>query len=234
MKKYQGIRNDCWEANHALPATKLVDLTFGNVSILDPVEGIFAIKPSGVPYAELLPADIVLVDLEGEIVEGKLKPSSDTPTHRNLYKNLPGVRAIVHTHSRYATSFAQAAREIPCLGTTHSDHFDGPIPLTRDLTPAEISRDYEWETGNVIVERFKGLNHLHVPAVLVRNHAPFAWGPNGPKALENALALEVCAQMAFQTLLLNPEVKPIPRALHEKHFTRKHGPAAYYGQAKKK
>jgi len=214
VKKYQSIRNDCWEANHTLPATKLVDLTFGNVSILDPVEGIFAIKPSGVPYADLRPADMVLVDLEGQIVDGKLKPSSDTPTHRNLYKNLPGLRAIVHTHSRYATSFAQAAREIPPLGTTHADHFDGPIPVTRALTPSEIARDYEWETGNVIVERFKNLNPLHIPAVLVRHHPPFAWAPRGPKALENAYALEVCAPLAFQSLLLNPAAPPLPRALH--------------------
>jgi L-ribulose-5-phosphate 4-epimerase len=234
MKIYQGIRNDCWEANRALPATELVDLTFGNVSILDPVQGIFAIKPSGIPYAELEPADIVLVDLDGKIVDGKLKPSSDTPTHRCLYRSLTGVHAIVHTHSRFATSFAQAGREIPNLGTTHADHFDGPVPITRDLTPAEIGGDYEWETGKVIVERFKGLNHLHVPAVLVRNHAPFAWGHNGPAALETALALEICAQMAWQTLLLNPAAAPVPRALHEKHFQRKHGTTAYYGQTGKK
>jgi L-ribulose-5-phosphate 4-epimerase len=232
MKKYQGIRNDCWEANHTLPATKLVDLTWGNVSILDPLTGIFAIKPSGVPYADLQPADIVLVDLEGKIVDGKLKPSSDTPTHRNLYKNLDGVRAIVHTHSRYATSFAQAAREIPALGTTHADHFDGPIPVTRDLTPSEINRDYEWETGNVIVERFKEIDPMQVGAVLVHSHGPFVWGPSGPKAVENALALEIVATMARHALQLNPDKPPIPKHLLDKHFFRKHGATAYYGQPK--
>jgi len=233
MKHYQGIRNDAWEANRALPATGLVDLAWGNVSVLDPVTGIFAIKPSGVPYAELKPEDMVLVDLDGKVVEGTLKPSSDTPTHRHLYRKLVGLRAIVHTHSRHATAFAQAGRVIPNLGTTHADHFDGAVPVTRALTPAEIAEDYELNTGKVIVERFLGTNHLHLPAILVRHHAPFAWGPSGPKALENALALEICAQMAIETLALNPQAGEIPPALHEKHFQRKHGPTATYGQAGK-
>jgi L-ribulose-5-phosphate 4-epimerase len=162
-----------------------------------------------------------------------LRPSSDTPTHRFLFRSFTGVRAIVHTHSRYAVAFAQAGREIPDLGTTHADYFDGSVPLTRALTPTEIEKDYEWETGNVIVERFQDLNPLDVPAVLVRHHGAFAWGVSAKKALETALALEVVAQMAFRTLMLHPDALPIPRALHEKHFKRKHGSSAYYGQGGK-
>jgi len=234
MKSYQAIREECCEANRALPGTGLVDLTFGNVSVLDAAAGVFAIKPSGVPYAKLKPADIVLVDLDGTIVAGKLRPSSDTPTHRCLYRAFAGVRAIVHTHSRHAVAFAQAAREIPNLGTTHADYFDGPVPLTRALTPAEIARDYEWETGQVIVERFRELNPLDVPAALVRHHGVFVWGASASEALETGLALEAIAQMALWTLQLKAAAPPIPSALHEKHFRRKHGPAAYYGQAESK
>jgi L-ribulose-5-phosphate 4-epimerase len=231
MKKFQSIREECCEANRVLPKTGLVDLTFGNVSVLDAAAGVFAIKPSGVPYEKLKPADMVLVDLDGKIVAGKLRPSSDTPTHRCLFRAFKGVRAIVHTHSRHAVAFAQAAREIPNLGTTHADYFDGAVPLTRALTPAEISRDYEWETGNVIVERYKNLNPLDVPGVLVRHHGVFVWGASAKKALETALALEAIAQMAVWTLQLAPAASAIPPALHEKHFRRKHGPKAYYGQA---
>ncbi len=230
MKKYNAIREECCEANRTLPQTGLVDLTFGNVSVLNEASGVFAIKPSGVPYEKLKPADMVLVDLEGKIVAGKLRPSSDTPTHRCLFRAFKGVRSVVHTHSRHAVSFAQAAREIPNLGTTHADYFDGPVPLTRALTPAEISRDYEWETGNVIVERFRDLQALDVPGVLVRHHGVFTWGPSAKKALETALALEAIAQMALWTLQLQPAMPNIPKALHEKHFRRKHGVSAYYGQ----
>jgi len=230
MKKFQAIREECCEANRVLPKTGLVDLTFGNVSMLDAGAGVFAIKPSGVPYEKLKPADMVLVDLDGKIVAGKLRPSSDTPTHRCLFRAFTGVRSIVHTHSRHAVAFAQAAREIPNLGTTHADYFDGPVPLTRALTPAEITRDYEWETGNVIAERFRDLNPLDVPAALVRHHGVFVWGISASKALETALALEVIAQMALWTLQLQPAMPPIPKSLHEKHFRRKHGPSAYYGQ----
>ena len=230
MKKFNTIRAECCEANRALPGSGLVDLTFGNVSVLDADAGVFAIKPSGVAYAKLKPADIVLVDLDGKIVAGKLRPSSDAPTHRVLFRAFAGVRSIVHTHSRHAVAFAQAAREIPNLGTTHADYFDGPVPLTRALTSAEIARDYEGETGRVIVERFKNLNPLDVPAALVRHHGVFVWGISANKALETALALEAIAQMALWTLQLNPAAPPIPAALHEKHFRRKHGPAAYYGQ----
>jgi L-ribulose-5-phosphate 4-epimerase len=231
MKKFTAIREECCEANRVLPKTGLVDLTFGNVSVLDAAAGVFAIKPSGVPYEKLKPADMVLVDLDGKIVAGKLRPSSDTPTHRRLFRAFKDVRAIVHTHSRHAVAFAQAAREIPNLGTTHADYFDGAVPLTRALTPVEISRDYEWETGNVIVERFKNLNPLDVPGVLVRHHGVFVWGASAKKALEAALALEAIAQMALWTLQLAPAAPAIPTALHEKHFRRKHGPKAYYGQA---
>jgi L-ribulose-5-phosphate 4-epimerase len=230
---YQSIREECCEANRALPRTGLVDLTFGNVSVLDPDAGVFAIKPSGVPYDELLPEHMVIVDLEGRTVEGDLRFSSDTPTHRKLFLAFPGVRSVVHTHSRHAVSFAQAGREIPCLGTTHADYFYGAVPVTRAMTPEEIGTDYEWNTGVVIAERFAGLNPLDIPAVLVRSHGPFAWGPSGAKAVETAQALEIVAQMARDAIALNPTVEPIPQALLDKHFLRKHGAGAYYGQPKK-
>lgn len=230
---YQAIREECCEANRALPRTGLVDLTFGNVSVLDPDAGVFAIKPSGVPYDELLPEHMVIVDLEGKTVEGDLRFSSDTPTHRKLFLAFPGVRSVVHTHSRHAVSFAQAGREIPCLGTTHADYFYGAVPVTRAMTPEEIGTDYEWNTGVVIAERFAGLNPLDIPAVLVRSHGPFAWGPSGAKAVETAQALEIVAQMARDAIALNPSVEQIPQALLDKHFLRKHGAGAYYGQPKK-
>jgi L-ribulose-5-phosphate 4-epimerase len=230
---YQSIREECCEANRALPRTGLVDLTFGNVSVLDPDAGVFAIKPSGVPYDELLPEHMVIVDLEGRTVEGDLRFSSDTPTHRKLFLAFPGVRSVVHTHSRHAVSFAQAGREIPCLGTTHADYFYGAVPVTRAMTPEEIGTDYEWNTGVVIAERFAGLNALDIPAVLVRSHGPFAWGPSGAKAVETAQALEIVAQMARDAIALNPTVESIPQALLDKHFLRKHGAGAYYGQPKK-
>jgi L-ribulose-5-phosphate 4-epimerase len=230
---YQSIREECCEANRALPRTGLVDLTFGNVSVLDPAAGVFAIKPSGVPYDELLPEHMVIVDLEGKVVEGSLRYSSDTPTHRKLFLAFQGIRSVVHTHSRHAVSFAQAAREIPCLGTTHADYFYGPVPVTRPMTPEEIGTDYEWNTGEVIAERFAGLSPLDVPAVLVCSHGPFAWGPSGAKAVETAQALEIVAQMARDAIALNPAVQPIPQALLDKHFLRKHGAGAYYGQPAK-
>jgi L-ribulose-5-phosphate 4-epimerase len=207
-----------------------VDLTFGNVSVCDRAAGVFAIKPSGVAYDKLVPADMVVLDFEGRIIEGSLRPSSDMPTHRRLFQAFPAVRAVVHTHSRHAVSFAQAGREIPLLGTTHADYFNGAVPVTRELTDSEMEGDYEWETGNVIVERFASIAPLEIPAVLVRNHGPFVWGTSGTKAVETAIALEIVAQMALQALALNPTAQPPAPALVKKHFFRKHGPTAYYGQ----
>ncbi len=227
---YQAIQQECYEANLQLPRFGLVDLTFGNVSVIDRESGLFGIKPSGVDYAKLIPDDIVVVDLEGKQVSGAMRPSSDTPTHQRLFQAFTGIRAVVHTHSRNAVSFAQAGKAIPCLGTTHADYFYGEVPVTRPMTPKEIQSAYEWETGNVIVERFRDLDPEQVSAVLVHGHGPFAWGPSGSKAVENALALEIIAEMALKALQLNPGASPISQALLDKHFLRKHGKDAYYGQ----
>ena len=229
---YKNIREECWEANRRLPATGLVDLTFGNVSVYDPDKAVLAIKPSGVEYDALTPASMVIVDLEGTVVEGELRPSSDTPTHRCLLRAFAdrGVRSIVHTHSRCAVAFAQAGVDLPCLGTTHCDYFYGSVPVTRAMTAEEIANDYEWNTGRVVLERFTKINPTEVPAVLVRNHGPFAWGPCGAKAVETAQALEIVADMALKTLAANPAANPAPNELLRKHFFRKHGKDAYYGQ----
>jgi len=224
------LQEECCEANRLLPRFGLVDLTFGNVSVLDRESGVFAIKPSGVPYEQLEPGQIVLMHLDGRQVGGDLKPSSDTQTHRRLFQAFPGIRSVVHTHSRHAVAFALAGRGIPCLGTTHADYFFGEVPVTRPMTPEEIRTAYEWETGNVIVERFQDLSPEHIPAVLVHGHGPFAWGPSGVKAVEHAVALEIVAQMARETLLLRPDAPTISQALQEKHFLRNHGPKASYGQ----
>jgi L-ribulose-5-phosphate 4-epimerase len=230
MSSYREIKAECYEANLLLPEHRLIDLTFGNVSVADAARGVFAIKPSGMDYTRMKPEDMVVVGLDGRTVEGSLRPSSDTPTHRRLFQAFRGVRAIVHTHSRNAVAFAQAGREIPCLGTTHADYFYGGVPVTRMMTPQEIESGYEWETANVIIERFKGLDPTQISAVLVHSHGPFAWGPSGKKAVENALALEIVAEMAIKAMQLNPTVSPIPQALLDKHFLRKHGATAYYGQ----
>lgn len=229
---YQSIREACCEANSRLPRTGLVDLTFGNVSVLDPGAGVFAIKPSGVDYAALRPEDMVLLDLDGATVEGELRPSSDTPTHRCLFRAFGdrGVHSIVHTHSRNAVAFAQAGRAIPCLGTTHADHFYGPVPVTRALTPEEIEGDYEWNTGTVLIEGLQGQDPLRMPAALVRGHGPFAWAGDAEKALETALALEIVADLALKTHSLDAAKEEIPRTLLDRHFLRKHGRNAYYGQ----
>lgn len=231
MSDYQDLREECLQANLDLPKTGLVDLTFGNVSVADPDRRIFAIKPSGVGYGALRPEHMVILDFEGNLVEGNLRPSSDAPTHRCLFLNFPGIRSVVHTHSRSAVAFAQAAMDLACFGTTHCDYFHGPVPVTRIMTPEEVGGEYEWETGKVIVERFRDLNPLDIPAVLVRNHGPFAWGPSAAKAVETALALEIIADMALKTFSLNPLALPAPHHLLEKHFFRKHGPGAYYGQS---
>lgn len=224
------LKREAYEANLALPKHGLINLTFGNASALDRAQGIFAIKPSGVDYAALNPEDMVLVDLEGQRVEGALNPSSDTPTHRRLYLAFAGIGGVVHTHSSHATAFAQAGRPVPIFGTTHADYFHGEIPVTRKMTAAEIAGAYEWETGNVIVERFKGIDPLDCPAVLVNRHAPFAWGVTVAKAVEVAVAAECCAHMALMSLQLEPKLAPIEAELLNKHFQRKHGPGAYYGQ----
>ena len=232
MSAYSDLKQECCEANLTLPKFGLVDLTFGNVSVMDRERGVFGIKPSGVDYAALKSDDIVIVDLEGRQIEGKLRPSSDTATHRRLFQAFTKMRSVVHTHSRHASSFAQAGRGIPCLGTTHADYFYGEVPVTRRMTPEEIASAYEWETGNVIVERFKTLDPEQMPAVLVHGHGPFVWGPSGAKAVENAFALEIVAQMANETLQINPHSQPLQQPLIDKHFLRKHGPGAYYGQVK--
>lgn len=227
------LKREAYEANLLLPEHGLINLTFGNASALDRARGIFAIKPSGVDYAVLKPKDMVLVDLDGKIVEGKLKPSSDTPTHRRLYLGFKKIGGIVHTHSSHATAFAQAGRPVPIFGTTHADYFYGEIPVTRKMTAKKIGDGaYEWETGSVILERFTGLDPLDCPAVLVNRHAPFTWGPTVAKAVEVAVATECCAHMALMSLQLAPALAPIEPELLNKHFKRKHGPGAYYGQKK--
>jgi L-ribulose-5-phosphate 4-epimerase len=230
---YEELKNRVHRANLALVEAGLVVLTWGNASGADRQAGVMAIKPSGVPYDKLQPGDIVVLSIKtGEVVEGAARPSSDTPTHLHLYREFESVGGIAHTHSTYGTSFAQALREIPCLGTTHADNFYGTIPVTRALTSDEIGRDYELNAGKVIVECFRdgGIDPGNVPGVLVASHAPFAWGPDAEKAVENAIVLEFSARMALNALLLNPRVSPIPQALLDKHFLRKHGAGAYYGQ----
>ena len=230
---FEELRSSVWEANLKLWRSGLAPGTWGNVSGIDRRKGVFAIKPSGVPYNRLTKDMIVLVDLEGRIVEGKLRPSSDTPTHLVLYRAFDSIGGVTHTHSPVATAFSQACKSIPCLGTTHADHFDGPIPVTRFLRGEEASGDYEAATGHLIVETFRSLNldPLRVPAVLVAGHGPFVWGENPHKAVENAVALEAVAVMARDTFLLSQEApKALPEHLLRKHFDRKHGPEAYYGQ----
>jgi L-ribulose-5-phosphate 4-epimerase len=227
------LKREAYEANLALPRHGLINLTFGNASAIDRAAGIFAIKPSGVDYAVLKPADMVLVDLEGRQVEGALRPSSDTPTHRRLFLAFHAIGGVVHTHSSHATAFAQAGREIPIFGTTHADYFAGHIPVTRKLAEKEIAGGaYEWETGNVIVERLLDdeRDPLDFPGILVNRHAPFTWGPTVAKAVEVAVAVECIAHMALMSLQLEPHLKPIEPELLHKHFKRKHGPGAYYGQ----
>ncbi len=227
------LREAVLRANLALVRAGLVTLSFGNASGLNREAGIMLIKPSGVPYEELSPDNMVPVSLaDGRVIEGSLRPSSDTPTHLALYRRFTDIGGVVHTHSSSAVAFAQAGRAIPPLGTTHADHFYGPVPVTRALTQTEVEGQYEQETGNVIVETIEslGLSGLDMPAVLVASHGPFTWGPDAAAAVDNAIALEAVAAMALGTFSLNPEVPPIAAYLLDKHHRRKHGPDSYYGQ----
>jgi L-ribulose-5-phosphate 4-epimerase len=227
----EDLKQQVCQANLDLVAQDLVTLTWGNVSGLSADRQLFVIKPSGVCYDELVPEQMVVVKVsDGDVVEGDLRPSSDTPTHRLLYEKLPGIGGIAHTHSPYATAFAQARREIPCFGTTHADHFYGPIPLTRPLSESEVKEAYELNTGQVIVQRFSSLDPKAVPGVLVAGHAPFTWGSNASEAVENAVALEAIAVMAFRTLALAAGAPTLEQYVLDKHYTRKHGDQANYGQ----
>lgn len=227
---FEELKKAVLEANIELPKHGLVTYTWGNVSGIDREKGIVAIKPSGIPYEELKIDDIILLDLKGNQIEGILKPSSDTPTHLVLYRNFKNIGGIVHTHSLWATCWAQACKAIPALGTTHADYFYGAIPCTRKLTKEEIEENYEEQTGNVIVETFKNIDSNHMPGVLVSNHGPFTWGKNAKEAVHNAVVLEMTANIAYHTYALTPEVVPVDNILLDKHFLRKHGSNAYYGQ----
>jgi L-ribulose-5-phosphate 4-epimerase len=226
------LREEVLEANLELVRRGLVLYTFGNVSGMDRHEGLVAIKPSGVPYEDLTPAQIVVSDLEGKIVDGNLRPSSDLPTHLELYKSFPKIGGVAHTHSEFATAWAQAEKAIPCFGTTHADYFHGSVPVTGRLSAAEIAGAYELETGKAISRTFSKIDPGSIPAVLVAGHAPFCWGPTASAASHNAVILEYVARMAYHTLLINAESQPLARELHDKHFLRKHGSNAYYGQVK--
>lgn len=228
------LRADVCAANIELAHRGLARFTFGNASAIDRDEGIVVIKPSGVPYETMRPKQLVVVDMEGGIVEGNLRPSSDLPTHLVLYRAFDRIGGVVHTHSHYATVWAQSQREIPCLGTTHADYFHGPIPVTAHLTSSDIQTEYEANTGHAVVRRFATLDPLRMPAVLVAGHASFCWGISVAAAVETADLLEEIARMAYGTLTLNAAAEPLPSALLDKHFLRKHGPAAYYGQTGRK
>lgn len=226
------LKKKVCKANLDLVKHGLVIFTWGNVSAIDPETKLVVIKPSGVSYDDMKPEDMVVVNLDGKVVEGELRPSSDTPTHLVLYKEFPNIGGIVHTHSTYATAWAQAGMDIPNIGTTHADYFHDDIPCSREMTKGEVEGDYEAETGKVIVERFQQLNYIHTPGALVRNHGPFAWGKDVAEAVHNAVVMEQIAKMAFISLTVNPSLSMNP-LLVEKHFQRKHGPNAYYGQKKK-
>lgn len=240
--KFLSLREECCRSNQQLPKLGIVDITFGNVSVGDTDAGVMAIKPSGVDYADLTPQSICVVDmnakpddsfnldLEKSKLFGSLRPSSDTPTHLRLFQAFHHIRSVVHIHSRNATAFAQAGRAIPCMGTTHADYFYGEVPVTRRMTPEEISRHYEWETGNLIVETFQDRDPEQMSAVLLNGHAPFVWSSTSEKAVETALALEVVAEMTWKNLSINPESESLSQAQLDKHYFRKHGEGAYYGQ----
>jgi len=224
------LKKKVYEANMMLPEYHLVTFTWGNVSAIDREKGLFVIKPSGVDYAKMRPEDMVVMDLDGNKVEGSMNPSSDTPTHLELYKAFKEIGGIVHTHSPYATGWAQAGRDLPCYGTTHADYFYGDIPCARNLTKQEIEEAYEKNTGLVIVETFRGKNPVHLPGVLCKNHGPFAWGKDAMEAVHNAVVMEEVAKMDLYTEIVNQKADRTPQYMQDKHFLRKHGPNAYYGQ----
>lgn len=224
------LKQKVYEANMDLPKYNLVTFTWGNVSAIDRESGLFVIKPSGVDYDKLVPSDMVVMDLNGNKIEGAYNPSSDTPTHFELYKAYSHIGGIVHTHSPWATSWAQAKRGIPCYGTTHADYFYGEIPCARSLTPEEINSAYEKNTGLVIIETVSAKNAMSVPGILCSNHGPFTWGTDAADAVHNAVVLEEIAKMSYRTETLNSSVKPAPQVLQDKHYLRKHGANAYYGQ----
>lgn len=228
------LREEVLEANLELVRRGLVLYTFGNASGIDRDQGLVVIKPSGVPYEKLKPADMVVTDHSGKTVEGELRPSSDLPTHLVLYQKFPQVGGVAHTHSEFATAWAQSGRALPCLGTTHADYFHGAVPVTNFLAPEEISAGYEENTGTVICRAFEELDPEEIPAVLVRGHGPFAWGPDATNAARNAVILEAVARLNYYTTVLSPKAEPLPRVLHDKHFLRKHGATAYYGQVTQK
>ena len=229
MKQLDELKQQVFRANLDLVKHGLVLFTWGNVSAIDREKKLVVIKPSGVSYDNMKAEDMVVVDMDGNRVEGNYKPSSDTATHLELYKAFPDIGGVVHTHSTYATAWAQAGCDIPNIGTTHADYFSDAIPCTRDMTEAEVKGAYEKETGSVIIERFKELDPLHIPGVLVKNHGPFSWGKDADEAVYNAVVMEQVAKMAFISLQVNPQLT-MNRLLIEKHFSRKHGPDAYYGQ----
>jgi L-ribulose-5-phosphate 4-epimerase len=228
----KSLREEVLEVNLELVRRGLVLYTFGNASGISRSDALVVIKPSGVPYEVMKPDDLVVVDLDGKTVEGKLRPSSDLPTHLILYKAFAGIGGVAHTHSRFATAWAQAQREIPCFGTTHADYFHGPIPMTKPLSPKEIRTDYEVNTGHAIVRRFAKLDPQHMPGVLVAGHAPFCWGVTPTEAAHVAVVIEEIAALATYTVTANPKARAITKHLHDKHFLRKHGSLAYYGQKK--
>ena len=228
----EDLKEEVFKANLLLVTEGLVRLTWGNVSGIDRDKGFFVIKPSGVSYDDLKPEDLVVLDLEGEVVEGSMRPSSDTPTHRILYREFPEIGGVTHTHSVNATMFSQAGVELPCQGTTHADHFYGSVPVVRELTPEEVAEDYETNTGIAIAECFseRGINPMEMPACFQKFHAPFTWGKNAIDSVKNSVALEVCAQMAMGTWSLNADQPGLPKHILNKHYLRKHGAGAYYGQ----
>ena len=230
MKRLQKLREEVLEANLDLVRKGLVLSTFGNASGVSRDDGLIVIKPSGVPYEQMKPEDLVVTDMHGKVIAGALRPSSDLPTHAALYRAFPVIGGIAHTHSEFATAWAQARRSIPCFGTTHADYFHGPIPVTESMSDDEIDGEYEANTGLAIIRAFEKKDPMTVPAVLVANHGPFAWGANARKAAENAWMLEAAARMAYLTVVINPHADAIGRILHDRHFLRKHGKAAYYGQ----